>query len=271
MSQLSVWLHRLNTLESKLSIVELEQGLNYKKQNFRLLTKFYRLLSPGQMMRFPTDDDWNLFKEKFNINDDCYDVITHTDPIGFAGPAPVHYNKGSENPKNYLQRNQLPPMKIEMTSIYQPAVVGTYGTTDDLNMGTPFLQNSPSQTSPSHIPDVKQDLVPRKYTVKSSLVPPVLTGHTALEAAESLSKSGYYISIVNFYCSQSFGTKTNPTMVQILAPPSVSAPVYQNQDLSNLNVGCFWFNDGRNGQIELPKDPHCRCCIIIRFKKFILT
>lgn len=237
----------------------------------RSLTRLRRLLSPGQIMRFPTEVDWTTFKERFGVPEDAYDLIEHTDPLGFGGDNPAFYPDGTANPKNYLRRDQLPQMKIDMTSVYNPYITARLLDNDENDYFIPFL----GQINEHYFPQVEgnrdQALVKRPSRVVSSLTPKLWTCRDAAIIGLLAGQDGKYISFVVNMCYQEI-QRNGSTVPQIsfITPPSTSGSVPQSTDCSRPTVGCFWFNDGKNGQIELPKDPACRVSFIVRFKKYVL-
>lgn len=240
-------------------------------RKIRSLTRLRRLLSPGQIMRFPTEADWVTFKERFDIPEDTYDLNEHTDPLGFDGNNPTFYTDGAANPKNYLRRGQLPRMKIDMTNVYNPYITAYTLDNDENDYFIPFL----GQINEHYFPQIEgngdQTLVKRPSRVVSSLTPKLWSCRDAAIAGILATLEEKNVSFVINMCYQEIERHgTTVPRISIITPPSTSAAVPQSTDCSSPTVGCFWFNDGKNGQIELPKDPACRVGVIVRFKKYVL-
>lgn len=267
MSEFSDLIQRVNALETKVVHYEARQNVELSNQLRTGPIKYFRLINPGQLLRFPTADSWDLFRKKYSLSDDSYDLIKHTDPIGFTGERPVFYPDGSNNPLNYLRRDQLPPMRIDMTSLYNPSIKGSFSLQEQYPGNyCPFLATKFSNYYPEAKSPNQKCLIRRKDTVVSSLVPSLTMGSAALDYAKTKYENGYHVSVIINNLTQNIF----PIDVWLIAPDNISSPIYQNNDCSKATVGCFWFNDGKNGQIELPKDPRCRECVLVRFKKYIL-
>lgn len=232
----------------------------------RTITKLGRLISPGQLMRFPSEAEWNLFKDKFNVPEDAYVRIEHTDPLGFDGVTPTHYSDGANNPKNYLRRDQLPPMKIDMTNVYYPSVLGEIANEEANDFYMPFLGYTGA-----YFPEVKGPtgtFVKRRFPVVETLLPRVIPCPEAISIAQA--QSGRGITICTIGTANSFVPWNNTPLFYLITPPTASSSIPQEVDRSNPTLGCFWFNDGRRGRVELPKDPDCRVGVVVRFKKYVL-
>ncbi|ESU40387.1 DNA-dependent RNA polymerase beta' subunit/160 kD subunit [Giardia duodenalis] len=234
----------------------------------RAATKLRRLISPGQIMRFPTEADWTSFKERFNVLDDAYVLIEHTDPLGFDGDSPTFYPDGADNPRNYLRRNQLPPLKIDMTNVYNPSVLGEAANDEANDVYMPFL----GHLNGHYLPEVKGPagtLVARRFPVVETLLPRVMTCAEAIKLAQS---NLWYGATMCVLVTTNIFQRWSASVPRfyLITPPSASSPIPQSTDCSRPTVGCFWFNDGKNGQIELPKDPDCRVGIIVQSKKYVL-
>ena len=229
-----------------------------------------RLFIPGQVLRFPTQESWEEFRSV--IPEDVYEIIDHTDPLGFDGGAGVVI-RPEFNPLNYLSRYQLPNKKIDMTNVYKPSVRGRVPRDNMRENFIPFLGYRNGQYYPTPIDDAlevgsyAQHIAVRPLpseTVTSVLQPKLFTYKEALE-------------YLNQNYTNNFGILTNVTTTKMssrcffFTPPSLNANVPQTEDCSAPTIGCFWFNDGRSGQLELPKDPACRANVIIRFKKYALV
>lgn len=229
-----------------------------------------RLFIPGQVLRFPTQESWEEFRSA--VPEDAYEIIDLTDPLGFDGGAGFVIAPGG-NPLNYLRRNQLPNKTIDMTNVYKPSVRGRVPHDNMRKNFIPFLGYRNGQYYPTPIDDAlevgsyAQHIAVRPLpteTVDSVLQPKLFTYKEAME----------YLA-QNY--TNSFGLLTNVTMTKmdtrcyLFPPPSLNGNVPQTEDCSAPTVGCFWFNDGRRGQLELPKDPACRANVIIRFKKYALV
>lgn len=227
-----------------------------------------RLFIPDQVLRFPTQESWEEFRSA--IPEDAYEIIDHTDPLGFDGGAGVVIVPGA-NPRNYLRRNQLPNKTIDMTNIYKPEVLGSVPNDNLRKSFIPFLGYRNGQYYPSILDEswdsYNQNIVVRPLsteTVVSVLQPKLFTYKEALDYLfQNWSNNFGFLtsltrSVVNTRCF-------------LFPPPTPNTNVPQSEDCSEPTVGCFWFNDGRSGQLELPKDPACRACVIIRFKKYALV
>lgn len=262
----------LRALEGEITRAGQNVSLSPTTSFGRSSTRLRRLLSPNQIMRFPTEGEWTTFKEKFNITEDVYDIIEHTDPLGFDGPSPTFYSDGAQNPKNYLRRDQLPPMKIDMTSIYNPYITARMLTNDENDYFIPFLGNISEHYFPYVDGNGTKAIVKRQRPVVSSLTPKMWTcGDAATHIFTSDQYEGYYLSfVVSLRYQEIDRYKSSVPRLNIITSPTTTAEIPQTVDCSTPTVGCFWFNDGKNGQIELPKDPDCRIGIIIRFKKYVL-
>ena len=231
---------------------------------------FRRLFIPGQVLRFSSQESWEEFRSV--IPEDVYEIIDHTDPLGFDGGAGVVIVPEA-NPLNYLRRNQLPNKTIDMTNVYKPSVRGHVPRDNMRKNFIPFLGYRNGQYYPTPADDAlevgsyAQHMAVRPLpseTVTSVLQPKLFTYKEAMEYLEQ-----------NY--TNSFGLLTNVTTTKmatrcyLFPPPSLNGNVPQTEDCSAPTVGCFWFNDGRSGQLELPKDPACRANVIIRFKKYALV
>lgn len=237
----------------------------------RVITKLGRLISPGQIMRFPSEAEWSSFKDMFNVPEDAYVRIEHTDPLGFDGDTPTHHPDGANNPKNYLRRVQLPPMKIDMTNVYCPSVLGELANDEANDVYMPFL----GHINGHYFPQVKGPrgyLCERRFPVVDSFMPKVMTCAEGIKMMGTYGQwMGYTFCLINShkaFISDSW-SHSSPRFYLVTAPHS-SKPVPQSIDCSAPTLGCFWFNDGRRGQIELPKDPDCRAGVVVRFKKYVL-
>ena len=231
---------------------------------------FRRLFIPGQVLRFLSQESWEEFRSV--IPEDVYEIIDSTDPLGFDGGAGVVIDP-LFNPLNYLRRNQLPNKKIDMTNVYKPSVRGRIPRDNKRENFIPFLGYRNGRCYPEDLDDaLEPDSYARHMAVRSlpsetitSVLQPKL--FTYKEAVEYLHQ--------NF--PNSFGVLTNvtrhyaSTRCFLFTPPSLNANIPQTEDCSAPTLGCFWFNDGRSGQLELPKDPACRANVIIRFKKYALV
>lgn len=265
-------LRRMQALEAE--ITRLDRPVQAEPPITRVTretTRLRRLLTPGQILRFPTESDWVSFKEQHDVPEDSYVIIEHTDPLGFDGDSPTFYPDGADNPRNYLRRNQLPSLKIDMTNVYNPTVVGEAVNSEANDYYAPFL----GQINEHYFPEVRGDsqatLVQRRFPVIESITPKLVTCKEALERGRQYYNDGGNVSVMLNITDQGFeqyGGNT-PTLY-LITPPTTSNPIPQSTDCSRPTVGCFWFNDGKNGQIELPKDPDCRAGVIVRFKKYVL-
>lgn len=215
-------------------------------------------------MRFLSAEDWEAFRDEHNIPADAYELVEYPDPLGFDGGLGYVFPDSSKNPANYLRRNQLPPMKIEMTSIYNPHVQGTV-IGGESSAFVPYLATKASFEYPEVKNETYNCLVSRTAPVTSSLTPIVYTSEEAFQEALKAVEQGMYASFVVHARSQSLQGNVNS---YIITNDKVNEKVPQTTDCSNPTVGCFWFNDG--DQIELPKDPLCRKGVVVRFKKYVL-
>lgn len=266
-------LQRIGALESLLTKVEsTPHSSPYSEVHLRSIIHLQRLILPGTVLRFPTKDAWEEFRERFSIEQDVYDLIQHVDPLGFSGDNPRYYDEES-NPLNYLKRVQLPPLRIEMSSVYNPSIKGEFSRPLDtnLNESEPFLGSL--NLNGTEFPTVKFPLREgsKSYQpgeVLSSLTPKIWNCSEALAFGRGFYAAGRSVSIVINFCQQIFGSPYDPLRAHVIASPNVSTPIPQDEDLSRPTVGCFWFNHKK--QIPLPKDPLCRTCIIVRFKKYLL-
>ena len=227
-----------------------------------------RLFIPGQVLRFPTQESWEEFRSA--IPEDAYEIIDHTDPLGFDGGAGVVID-GIFNPRNYLRRNQLPNKIIDMTNIYKPEVLGRVPNDNLRKNFIPFLGYRNGQYYPSVLDEswdsYNANIVVRPLpteTVESVLQPKLFTYKEALDYLDQ-NWSNNFGFLTNLTCASA------QTRCFLFPPPTPNTNVPQSEDCSTPTVGCFWFNDGRSGQLELPKDPACRACVIIRLKKYALV
>lgn len=268
-------LQRLNSLDSTLTMLE-SSSLPTPVFSGRSRTFLRRLILPGSLLRFPAENDWNEFKEKFSIEQDAYELVQHIDPLGFSGDNPIYYDEES-NPANYLKRKQLPPLRVEMSSIYNPSVKGDYPSPTRVEFKTEITESEPFLGSlgvgGSEFPAVKfgmynGSMIPFPGRMVSSLTPELWNCPEALAFAHPHYAGGGIVSVIVNVCNQNLGDRYNPIMSHIIARPNISTPVSQDEDLSRPTLGCFWFNNQK--QIALPKDPHCRVCVIVRFKKYLL-
>ena len=224
-----------------------------------------RLFIPGQVVRFSTQASWEKFRSA--IPGDAYEIIDHTDPLGFDGGAGVVID-GASNPRNFLRRDQLPNKTIDMTNVYRPSVIGRVPSDSMRRNIIPFLGYRNGQYYPAPIDGIPPGIATRPLpseTVTSVLQPKLFTYQ---EASEYMLSLGNWENIVVF---NSITASMADANCYLFGPPTPNANVPQSEDCSATTVGCFWFNDGRNGQLELPKDPACRACVIIRFKKYALV
>lgn len=224
-----------------------------------------RLFVPGQVVRFPTQASWEEFR--LTIPGDAYEIIDHTDPLGFDGGTGVVID-GSANPLNFLRRNQLPNKTIDMTNVYKPSVLGRVPTSVMRRHIIPFLGYRNGQYYPDPFDGIPSDIasrpLPTEQTV-SVLQPRLFTYKEVweyLQSLEDFQNVGFFTSVT---------ANVVDSGVFLFGPPDPNVNIPQSEDCSAPTVGCFWFNDGRNGQLELPKDPACRACIVIRFKKYALV
>lgn len=237
----------------------------------RAITKLGRLISPGQIMRFPSETEWSSFKDKFNVPEEAYARIEHTDPLGFDGDTPTLYPDGASNPKNYLRRDQLPPMKIDMTNVYCPNVRGELANDEANDVYMPFL----GHINGHYFPQVKGPpghLCERRFPVVDSFMPNVMTCAEGIKMMETYGPwMGYTFCLISSHASFEDAPWSHASpRFYIVTAPHTSHPIPQSTDNSEPTLGCFWFNDGRRGQVELPKDPDCRVGVVVRFKKYVL-
>lgn len=280
----SLLLKRLEALETELYAAEVEVMSSSTSPITREVTKSRRLFFPGQMLRFPTENAWSDFLNQYSLEDDAYDRVEHTDPLGFSGTTPVYYPNGGDNPLNYLRRNQLPSMRIDMTNIYNPTIRGETTGDEAVEYCIPFMGQKNGQYWPEIIYPkgayTTNIIPPEKGYVRRTLpvaVPPtrmplVMNCKDAIEDARHVVNwsGNWYFSFWIHMRNEQVLPAMDPVKVALVFPYQASIPIPQFVDCSKPTVGCFWFNDGKNGQIELPKDPACRTCVIIRFKKYVL-
>lgn len=224
-----------------------------------------RLFIPGQVARFPSQESWEEFRS--SIPEDVYEIIDHTDPLGFDGGVGAVIEPLS-NPLNYLRRNQLPNKTIDMTNVYKPSVLGTVPRDAGRRKFIPFLGYRNGQYYPTPLDGIPPDMAVHPLpteTVTSVLQPRLFTYQELLEYWQPLTNDSNYVFFTHIR------EDTFNAGCFLFPPPTMSANVPQTEDCSAPTVGCFWFNDGRRGQLELPKDPACRACVIIRFKKYALV
>lgn len=242
--------------------------------SFRTTNMLSRVILEGQLLRFPSESAWNEFKNKWQLQESDYERINHTDPLGFDGPTPTYYENGSSNPKNYLRRAQLPNMKIDMSNVYSPSVTARMLGNEKNDYYVPFLGNIGEKYFPEVVSNGSNGGVLRKNEVVSSLTPKLCTCKEAAQYALLAAMGGYYVSFVVHLSYQGLRpsrTKPGTPELTVITPPNATVNVPQREDCSNPTVGCFWFNDGKNGQIELPKDPECKACVIIKIKRTIVV
>lgn len=268
---------KLQELNAKISEIESKSLLANDVITFKIdprdNTSVQRIIVPGQILRFPTQDEWDAFTSVYSIDSGAYDILTYRDPLGFDGGAGKVYSDGS-NPDNYLRRNQLPNMQIDMTNIYQPQISGKAAADSDNNYFTPFLAQRNGKSIPE-ILSVDNTIFARPPgELTSSLAPYPFTCKEAREFANEMSiQSGtipYFVVEGNFQSIQRSAKHAKDVFLNVILSDNIDLSIGQVSDCSAPSVGCFWFNDGKDGQIELPKDPSCRVGVIVRFKKFVL-
>ena len=224
-----------------------------------------RLFIPGQVVRFPTQASWEEFRPR--IPEDAYEIIDHTDPLGFDEGAGIVID-AAFNPLNFLRRDQLPNKTIDMTNVYKPSVLGRVPSDSRRRNIIPFLGYRNGQYYPAPVDGIPPNITVRPLSTEmvASVLQPKL--FTYKEVLEYMYSTGNFENIMIF---NSITTNHVDANCFLFGPPTPNANVPQSEDCSATTVGCFWFNDGRNGQLELPKDPACRACVIIRFKKYALV
>lgn len=253
-----------------------------------------RVLLPGQLMRFASDSGVDGFIKSVGLLDDDYDIITHTDPLGFDV---VWYSDGKMNPKNYLCRNQLPNLHIDMTNVYNPEFdmgVNLKQTGVSPSWFMPMIHSSyQAGDEPYHTvsPQLTND-VGWGYYINADVISRGGLGKNPIDLTTYQGRCARAVRVGDSY--QSFGTnisrwervyiysyvsanvvKTSLTAVFPSPLPSV-ASIPQSSDRSNPSLGFFWFNDGNYpnspfGQIELPKDPECKIFPIIKIRRTVFV
>ena len=239
-----------------------------------------RLIAPNQILRFPTEDEWTAFKTLHNVPDDAYERIEHTDPLGFDGGKGEVFKNGLYNrDKNYLRREQLPNMRINMSNVYQPYITGESVGEQDNYFFSPFLAQKNGKTLPEVLVNGSAtQMIKAPGPLAGSLTPFVFTCKEAREMAEKIAPNEVYplffVKKIRQECGrtrQSIPAKQDGYVyMHTLINPNMVMPVRQDMDCSQPTLGCFWFNDGRSGQTQLPQDPECRVGVVIRFKKHVL-
>ena len=164
-----------------------------------------RLFIPGQVVRFSTQASWEKFRSA--IPGDAYEIIDHTDPLGFDGGAGVVID-GASNPRNFLRRDQLPNKTIDMTNVYRPSVIGRVPSDSMRRNIIPFLGYRNGQYYPAPIDGIPPGIAIRPLpseTVTSVLQPKLFTYQ---EASEYMLSLGNWENIVVFNSQQAWLTRT---------------------------------------------------------------
>ena len=244
-------------------LIERALGNTYRRVDMKVGSITRRLILPGQILRFPDQKTWETFRDGFFVDPNSYDIITYTDPLGF-NPGGRVYDDAADNPLNYLRRSQLIPMTIEMTSVFEPYITAEYVMRYDGGRFMPFLSSNPEGFQPLPMSAENFRVVSAEDLGIDSVISSYVPKTTTLEQASNNPDV------------------PNPMFVGIRQSLSQDAAVYidfegpdtflvpQVEDLSKPSVGCFWFNDGSRGQIELPKDPRCRVGVLVKFKTWTL-
>lgn len=276
-------------LEKILGGINRVSGVNLSLEH-RDYSEISRVLLPGQLLRFESDTSVRMFLNTLGLLEDDYEIVSHTDPLGFDSE---WYPEGNMNPKNYLRRNQLPNLHIDMTNIYKPEFdmgVDLKKTGISPTWFMPMLHSdymngaSPHDTvSPQLARDsgwgyyVSADEISRGGVFSSPIDLPTFQGTRAraLRLGDNYILAGIKTTdkfYVYSYVSSSI-VRTTITAIFPRELPSTAA-IPQAVDRSNPTVGFFWFNDGNYpqtpfGQIELPKDPECKIFPIIKIRRVL--
>ena len=217
----------------------------------RELVEVYRVGVPGQVLRFPDVPALASFVEVRGLQGGDYEHIVSTDPLGFD-----EFWGGATNPKNLLTRAQLPDLLINMTTQYNPYVARRFDVQYPSDVSRTWFMPMMSRNWPWVA--LGSYVYARELPGASSFQTNWLT-MTSLGAGKA--------NIVVFASSSVYSGLI--TDVTLRFPSGLGSFIAQSVDVTQPSLGFFWFNDGRNGQLELPKDERCREQPLIVLKKFV--
>lgn len=258
-------------------------GVNQSPQpEARAAVKFgRRVLIPNQLVRFLTVALAQEFAAKFDVQGA---TIETTDPLGFDGGVGKVYSNSYANPLNFLRRDQLPPMQIDMTNIYDPYyVLDGSGWVEQTMMPVisrlgsktfpQMASTSGPETGPSIFLPVSSDLLEWK-SPQGSYVPRVYTYN---EFVAKLSKTFNEIKSgarpkdtgVIYTFTHSGLRQGLSTWNLVGAETEWIDDIPQKQDCSRPTLGCFWFNDRTYQQI-LPRDIETKESFLAKINKYFL-
>ena len=186
------------------------------------------------------------------------------------------HNDQNLNSKNFLRRSQLPHLRVDMTNVYHPSVRADFSfneKTTPKDWFIPFWGRDETGTVP---------ILPWEgwgYPVESeklginldSIVFNELETVPYKDCIKAISTLYEYPSTYIYTKIFSRGGKFDTTLYALFPPDTTTARVEQPVDCSQPSIGCFWFNDGRNGQIRLPLDPRVKVRTIYKITQTFVS
>lgn len=235
-----------------------------------------RLLIPGQILRFPSKEGFEEFKTQYIIDDNDIEILDNEDPLGFDGGI-GKVIPPRNNSKNYLQREQLPPLRIDMKNIYNPSYNLSSNGRIIANF-VPFINSKGESTFPQILTGQRslvQLVTPRQVgfeRILSSYVPRIYTYdefYSRMSSALEGVKSGQLPKSTNVCFAITRSGTEIVSAWNIVGSPGEGYEVPQTVDCSSPKVGFFCFNQSH--QNRLPQDPMVRVGVIIRIKKYLVV